>query len=36
MSQADLNSIFDKIKEGSPEKKDPVLEGLEAAINESL
>lgn len=34
MSQADLNTIFDKIKEGSPEKKDPVLEGLESAINE--
>ncbi|MBE3581746.1 MAG: hypothetical protein IMW96_08995 [Thermoanaerobacteraceae bacterium] len=33
MSQADLNAIFDKIKESSP---DLVLEELEAAINEFL
>ncbi|WP_406677159.1 hypothetical protein [Moorella sp. ACPs] len=33
MSEADLNTIFDKIKDGSTETKDPVLEGLEAAIN---
>lgn len=35
MSQeANTNTIFDKIKEGLPEKKDPVLEELESAINE--
>ncbi|MCL6560602.1 MAG: hypothetical protein K6U74_17765 [Firmicutes bacterium] len=35
MSQeVNANTIFDKIKEGLPEKKDPVLEELEFAINE--
>ena len=35
MSQeANASTIFDKIKEGAPEKKDPVLEELESIINE--
>ncbi|KUK12629.1 MAG: hypothetical protein XD51_0439 [Moorella sp. 60_41] len=33
MSQADLNAIFDKIKESSPER-DPAWEGLESILNE--
>lgn len=32
--EANTNTIFDKIKEGLPEKRDPVLEELESAINE--
>ncbi|MCL6448760.1 MAG: hypothetical protein K6U04_11515 [Armatimonadetes bacterium] len=32
--EAKVNTIFDNIKEGSPEKKDLVLEELESAINE--
>lgn len=32
--EANADTIFDKIKEGSPEKKDPVLEELESLINE--
>ncbi|GFN23596.1 MAG: hypothetical protein IMW96_12110 [Thermoanaerobacteraceae bacterium] len=33
MSEADLNAIFDKIRESSPER-DPALEGLESILNE--
>lgn len=29
----DLNTFFDKLKEGLPEQKDPSLEGLESALN---
>ncbi|AKX93887.1 hypothetical protein [Neomoorella thermoacetica] len=34
VSQHDLNAVFDKIKEGSSDKKNPALEGLESALNE--